>query len=52
MNRSTDRGRKAYEADLAKTPTYAASGKVRPTWNELSPAAKNAWRTKAQADEH
>lgn len=45
-----DQGRRLYEEDLAKTPVYAATRKPRPAWDELSPAAKNAWSTKAKLD--
>lgn len=45
-----DKGRQAYEEELAREPTYRANGKPRPKWDELSLAAQEAWRTKAKHD--
>jgi hypothetical protein len=49
MTTKTDFGRKAYEEEIAREPTYRASGKMRPTWDQLPETVKQAWREKHSA---
>ena len=51
MKAKYDHGRKAYEEELEREPTYRASGKARPQWNELPMLAQDAWRRKAKHDD-
>jgi hypothetical protein len=44
VNTKTDHGRKAYEEEIAREPTYRASGKQRPAWDQLPETAKQVWR--------
>lgn len=46
----TDPGRKAYEEEIARTPTYFGTGKPRPSWDQLPETAQQAWREKAERD--
>lgn len=42
-----DPGREAYEADVAKKPTYHHGGK-RPKWEDLPEIAQESWRRNAR----
>lgn len=42
MREGTEEGRKAYEADVAKTPLYH-DGTPRPTWDNLREIGRWSW---------
>lgn len=42
-----DKGQELYEADLLRKPNYS-NGEPRPSWDQFSETAKNAWRKDAE----
>lgn len=48
MSKKTDVGRLAYEADVEREPLYRATGKKRPSWDQLPKQAQRTWSIRAE----